>query len=373
MSNESAGTVVNVATVEELYGAVNDPTNAGAVIVLAPGIYSLSANGPDGSPRPNGGRIELREDMSLFGLAGDRSAVVIDTSALPAASLNVSFGRTGSIRIGLGSNAIEWLTVLGNPIAASGIEADLPGTSDTNIRIAHVASGGSTRGVDVRNVGAVNAGRRIDAEIVDSDFSSAPTAIGQKEAMRIANFLGAVGGQIYASMRGNRFHDTDLGCIIANNRSSSAVVEVRSHGDTFENNGVGCVIAGAINTLGTGVTNWSSTTFAAHGTKFVNNTGREAFGGSGITAFGADVRGTNLASNNTVQILLRGCTFSGNQSPEFRAFGARNILAQSPNDIPGTNNKVTIELYGDSKQVEVVATDSIPFEPEGTNTVTVIR
>lgn len=41
-----AETLVSVANVEGLYAAVNDPTNSGAVIVLAPGIYALSANGP---------------------------------------------------------------------------------------------------------------------------------------------------------------------------------------------------------------------------------------------------------------------------------------------------------------------------------------
>jgi hypothetical protein len=90
------------------------PPIAGAVVVLAPGTYTLSANGRMGA-HPNGGRLELQPDMSLFGVAGDRSAVVIDTSGLSAASLNVSFGRTGPIRVGRGSNAVEWLTVLGNP------------------------------------------------------------------------------------------------------------------------------------------------------------------------------------------------------------------------------------------------------------------
>jgi hypothetical protein len=39
----SAGTVVNVADVEQLYDAVNDTANAGAAVVLAPGIYPCRA------------------------------------------------------------------------------------------------------------------------------------------------------------------------------------------------------------------------------------------------------------------------------------------------------------------------------------------
>jgi hypothetical protein len=307
--------------------------------------------------------------MSLYGLAGDRSAVVIDTSLLPQSSFNAPFGRTGSIRMGRGSNAIEWLTVIGNPAAAAGIATELAGTATTHLRVAHVISGGSARGVDIRNAGATMAGRRIEAEIVDSDFSAAANAAGQKEAIRIANFVGANGGQIYAFMSGNRAHDTDIGCIIANNQSSSAVVNVHSNGDTFEHNGVGCVVAGALNRSGTNLTNSNSTGFEAHGTKFVNNTGLAAFGGDGITAFGVDGQTANQSSNNAAEIRLWGCTFSGNQTTDFKAFGAR---ASGGAGIAGTYNTVTIEMHDVTERVYVAATDSLPFEPAGTNKVIVL-
>ena len=357
----------NVSNIEEFYSAVNDTANDGATIVLAPGTYALSANAPGGSPRPNGGRLELRLDMSLIGMEGDRSAVVIDTSLLPVASLNVSFGRTGAIRMGRGSNSIEWLTVLGNLLSASGIETDLGGTATTQIRVAHVVSGGSTRGLDVRNLGATMAGRRIDAEIVDNEFSSGIGAQGISEAIRLVNFNGADGGQIHAVMSGNRFHDSPTGCLAANNRANAGVVDVRSNGDRFEHNGVGCLIAGAIVSVGT--TNKASTTFEAHGSKFINNTGPFGADRGGIVALGANALGlTNVASDNTVLVGLGGCTLSGNENRDFEAFGARSTAG-----IAGTNNKVTIELKGVNKHTEVVATDSQPFEPAGTNRVTVIR
>ena len=50
-----------VFNIEQLYTAVNDPANAGATIRLAPGVYMLSVNDPGGLPRPNRGRLELRE------------------------------------------------------------------------------------------------------------------------------------------------------------------------------------------------------------------------------------------------------------------------------------------------------------------------
>lgn len=100
--NKYSGTAtsVNVTNVEQLYAAVNDPANAGAVILLSPGRYVLSTTNGAGSTRPNSGRLEFQRDMSLYGILGDRAAVVIDASALPASAFNVSFGRTAPARIG---------------------------------------------------------------------------------------------------------------------------------------------------------------------------------------------------------------------------------------------------------------------------------
>ena len=71
---------IRVSTVEELYGAVNDPANAGSVIVISPGTYVLTAN------YPNGGRLELQTDMGLQGQPGQPGLVVIDQSSLPSSS-----------------------------------------------------------------------------------------------------------------------------------------------------------------------------------------------------------------------------------------------------------------------------------------------
>jgi hypothetical protein len=83
-----------VNTVADLYTAVNDPTNAGATVVLAAGTYMLSAD------QPNGGRLDLQFDMSLVGIEGNSGAVTIDASALPPLSFGFTIGRTGIIRAG---------------------------------------------------------------------------------------------------------------------------------------------------------------------------------------------------------------------------------------------------------------------------------
>lgn len=368
--------VVHVANVEQLYAAVNDPANAGAAITLSPGVYVLSAMNGAGVGRPNAGRLELQRDMSLYGVTGDRSAVVIDATRLPALSMAVPapLTRTGPVRIGRGSNAIEWLTLLADPSAAGGIAAELPGTLSTRIRIAHVVSGGGSRGVDVRSVGAANAGRRVDAEIIDNEFFGPPEnqIVGMSEGIRLVNFVGANNGVIVATLSGNRVHGFQLGCIIANNRSSNAVVRARSSGDRFFANALGCLIAGGLSQATTGVANWNSTTFEAHGSQFTDDTasiGDEEPAGIRVVG-GLSTVQPNVASNNTVSVALWGTKVERNLGVNFEAFGARHLALTG---LAGTNNHVTIELHGVSKRLEVVATASLPPEPAGTNTVTVIR
>ncbi len=378
LSSSAAAGVVSVSNVEDLYSAVNDAANAGAVIVLAPGTYVLSATDPTGSPRPHGGRLELQQDMSLYGLEGDRTAVVIDASSLPSTSVT----GTGIIRTGRGSNAVEWLTLTGNRQAAGGIETDLPGTADTRLTVAHVVSGGSHRGVDIRNNGAANAGRRIDAEIDDGDFAPAP-ADGLTEPIRIAN-LSVYQGQIYVVLNGNRAHGGLFGCIVANDAGASfGTIDVRSNGDTFDENAIGCLLVAATITDPSGAStgNSNSVTFEAYGSQFINNTAPGIpppglGGGIGIAAAAADVGvggvgAPNSASANTLIVRLWGSGFYGNPNADFQAWGARaNTIPVGP---AGTYDTTTIDLYGVSKFVDVIAVDSSPDDPTGTDTVTVNR
>lgn len=369
--NISAATL-NVTNAEQLYAAVNDPANAGAVILVSPGNYVLSATNGAGTAHPNGGRLELQRDMSLYGMAGDRAAVVIDASALPASAFNVSFGRTAPIRIGRGSNTVESVTIVGNPAAAAGIATELTGTPTTKIRVAHVFANGSSRGIDIRNVGATMIGRRIDAEVADNEFVGPSEVVGMSEGIRVANFVGADNGVIVATLAGNRVYGFQLGCIITSNRSSNAITDVRSSGDRFSGNALGCLIAGGLSQAATGFANSNVTTFEAHGTQFVDNKAQIP----GIDPGGVRVVGglsttkANATSDNRVSVELWGSKVSDNQVVDFEAFGAWKASAPG---IAGTNNHATITLHGVSKQIDVAATASAPTELAGTNTVTVIR
>lgn len=360
------GNKVLICDIEQLYAAVNDSTKCGKILHLSAGTYILSVNDSAGTPRPNGGRLELKQNMSLSGIYNNRSAVVIDASGLPNSSFVVSTGRTGPIRIGLGKNSIKWLTIVGNDRAAGGIETDLAGTTTTQIRIAHVVSGGSLRGIDVRNIGTTMAGRRIDAEIIDNE------CFGIVEGIRIVNTNGADQGQIFADLRGNHVHDFYFGLLVNNNRCSSAVIEVKSRGDMFEGNGLGALIAGGTAGLGTSVSN--STIFEARNSAFINNIGPvdPEFGDSGgLLVLGADAFGPDMTFYNTVNVQLRNTRVSGNQNIDFQAFGSRSLA--NPPVLGGTNNHALIKLYGLSRFLDVVVTHSLPEDPNNTNTVTVVR
>jgi hypothetical protein len=361
---------ITVADVEQLYTAVNDPARAGFVILIAPGTYSLSTKTPGNVTRPNGGRLELQPDMSLIGVAGDRSAVVIDMSALPLASFNVPLGRTAGLRIGRGNNEVQWLTILGNPNSAAGVETDLADANPTHAVVSHIVAHESIRGVDVRNTTAAMSGRVIVATLEDNEFYRGA------EGIRVLNSGGAVGGQIDVTMNGNRSHDNANGCIIEHNRASSGRISVRSSGDQFTHNGLGCLIGGGL-VAAPGSANSNVTVFEAHGDVFSNNTLTQfANGGAidfgGLLVLAAETPGVaNSASHNSVTVALWGTKVSGNQHIDFEAYGGRS--AANPPGISGVDNRVTVELHGVSKQLDVVATNSLPFDAGGTNNVTVVR
>jgi hypothetical protein len=315
-------------------------------------------------------------------MEGDRSAVTVDATALPGTAFAFKVGRTGIIRAGRGSSTIEWLTIAGNPLAASSIntdlvQSDLTGTAlPASLKVAHVFSHDSARGVDVRNTAADMRSRRIAAEITDSEFSRGVQGI------RVINFAQADRGEITVEMRGNYAHENVLGCIIENNQSSFASVAVRSYGDRFDDNGGGCEIDGALTQAKTGFANYSTTKFDAMGSEFTNNTRTQFFNntgpsfallGYGVLVEGAVVLSTgaaNTASNDTVIVRLQDVEIAGNLY-QVVAFGAVSLL--DPPAPAGTNDHALIQLRGTTAAVDVVAVDSVPDDPTGTNKVTVVR
>ena len=151
---------------------------------------------------------------------------------------------------------------------------------------------------------------------------------------------------------------------------------MRSSGDRFFANNLGCQIAGGLSQT-TGVANSNSTVFEAFGSEFADNTAQIG----GIEVIQAGIRGgirvvgglstvsTEVVSNNTVSVSLTGSKVFGNQVVDFEAFGA---LRTALTGIAGTNNHVTITLRGVITQIDVSAADSSPVDPSDSNTVTVL-
>jgi hypothetical protein len=73
----------------------------------------------------------------------------------------VATGPNAAVRMGLGHNALEWLTVRdavnGQANIDTGLQSLDPGTA--YIRVAHIASTGSFRGLNIQNFGPQTSGQ----------------------------------------------------------------------------------------------------------------------------------------------------------------------------------------------------------------------
>ncbi len=371
-----------ITTVDELYDAVNDPGNAGVTLMLAPGIYALTTHDGNGQPRPRGGRLEFQYDMSIVGVAGDRNAVVIDAWNLPASSFpqtvdGVATGPNAPVRLGLGVNRLAWLTVRDARFAQANIDSGLQplDPEPAVVRIAHIASSGSTRGLNVLNFGPATSGQVLDAEIEDSHFHD--NALNLSEGVRAGNFQGAVDSTVLLRMSGNASWGQKQGRLIVNNRAMNSRVTVFSSGNRFYDNGGGTIIVGGLSSNNTRA-DGNVIDFEAHGDHFTGNTGATEFDRGGLIVIGTEnispVSGGG--SGNTVSVRLWGTRMGGNGLADLLAIGARS--APETTASLSQDNRVTIEIGGEGggggpwQPVELVA-DSVPDSPTYGNSATVIR
>lgn len=377
--------VIQISNVEALYSAVNNPANAGATLVLAPGTYMLTPTDPYGAPRPKGGRIEFQMDMSLMGVEADRDAVVISAVNLPASSFptttnGLATGPNAAIRMGLGHNALQWLTVRdtinGQDNINTGLQPLDPG--DAYILVAHIASSGSNRGLDILNFGPQTSGQTIEADVVDSYFFENP--FGTSVGVRSGNFSNT-GSTVNVRLSGNLVWGQKQGWSMENSTATGSTVNAVSSGNRFYGNGVGTSILGVV-TGGTARADGNTINFEAHGDQFTGNTAATQFDHGGLAVVGTE----NISpvggggSNNTVNVQLWGCRMSDNYASDLYAVGARsNFSSVAADPSLSQNNHVTIEIHGDGngkgrwQPVEFFA-DSLPAAPPNYgNSVTVIE
>ena len=377
--------VIQISKVEALYSAVDNPANAGATLVLAPGTYMLTPTDPYGASRPKGGRIEFQMDMSLMGVEADRDAVVISAVNLPASSFptttnGLATGPNAAIRMGLGHNALQWLTVRdtinGQDNINTGLQPLDPG--DAYILVAHIASSGSNRGLDILNFGPKTSGQTIEADVVDSYFFENP--FGTSVGVRSGNFSNR-GSTVNVRLSGNLVWGQKQGWSMENSTATGSTVNAVSSGNRFYGNGVGTSILGVV-TSGTARADGNTIHFEAHGDQFTGNTAATQFDHGGLAVVGTEnvspVGGGG--SNNTVNVQLWGCRMSDNYASDLYAVGARsNFSSVAADPSLSQNNHVTIEIHGDGngngrwQPVEFFA-DSLPAAPPNYgNSVTVIE
>lgn len=360
---------IYISNLDELYAAVNNPDNAGTDVILAPGTYILSA------AYPNGGRLELQTDMSLRGQPGQIDAVLIDQSTLPNASFRLTPTVTvAPIRIGRGSNTLEWLSVKGGAVAAnplSVIESDLVGT-ETHVTVSHVYvdCNGSRTGILFRNRLEEHANRVINATLEYAEIEKAfvnPNSPGAGLALQ--NRIS--GSKINLNMKGNYIHGCRVGILNfhsgLNNNVENCGLDLISHNDRIEGNGCGLDLVGGTS-AGTITANNNTTTVKMYSASIKDNgqsqlpPNNEAFP-SGIIAAG----GWNRASHNNLSIGFWGCDISNNNGTDIYAFGYFNPTGP----VAGTNNHFELYLYGISANTTIESAASVPSEAAGTNVVNV--
>jgi hypothetical protein len=368
---------IPVPDIEALYRAVNDPANVGATLQLARYTYRLSVTDPYGTTRPNGGRLELRRDMKLRGVVGDQAAAIISAYDLPPGSFpqtenDVNIGPNAAVRMGLGQNSLEWLTVVDARNGQANIDTGLqrldPGS--TTIRLDHVSSTGSARGLNALNFGPATSGQHIDMEILNSEFYD--NDIGQAQGVRIGNFQGAVGSSITIRISGSHFWNQGVGCLVVNNNAVSSKVTMESLGNRYDHNTAGMIVMGAFSSNSTRA-NGNTIALEIRGDSYVENSG--SVGDRG----GLIVMGTELASNavaggenNSVNVKMRDTFTLDNVSADLIATGARFLLGQTAT--PTRNNKVTVEVksFGTRRPVEQV-NDVLPIGTKYGNTAKLVR
>jgi len=383
---------VYVSNIVQLYISINDPSNAGSTLVLAPGTYRLNPN------HPKAGRLELQHNMSLIGQRGNASAVVIDVSDLPATSYVVaptptypSQLRTGPIRIGNGYNAIEWITFTNNPsnIIRTMIITDIVAKQNASdpaplaqVRIAHTIIKNSSIGLNIQIRDAASNGRVVEAEVENNEIlENTQPQFGS--GVQIQNSFGVSGALIKVNLKGNYIHGNRQGLNLFNSSAAgNNRIIARSISDRLEDNGLGLVLTSGLNTVGgAALVTGNSIDFEANATSIRNNGGLPAPLNNYI-AGGVFIAGGNVGKlapstgvpgtlfNNTVIAVFKGSRIEDNLgSSQINVFGAYSSL---PSSVPaGSYNSAILNLIGLSRQATVNAVASFPVEPAGTNTVSV--
>jgi hypothetical protein len=335
---------IQVSTVAELYAAVQ-PENAGAIVHLAPGTYTLEPT------RPNAGRLVLPRGMDLIGARRQRgleSRIVV-----PAIGAG-----PGAIRIG-DHNVVRWITVeaavlsyppspLGGPFAVGAcfdVNVIPPAPAGMSVELTDCIAIGATRGIRIQHLAGAANGRSSTVVLERNEARDQGDSFGL--AIQIQNL--APGSTIDASLRKNRCSGTRVGLFVVSLGVIGATNTVRSQGNVYAENVAGIVLdAGRDSpTEGGGPDGANGLELTSIGDEVTDNVGETPDGAAagGITAIGGLTLSAlaRTSAGNHLRLTLRGTTFSGNLGYgvplDVAAFGGFGVGM-----VPNGGNRVEVRL-----------------------------
>jgi len=393
--------VINVNDVEGLYAAVNNSANAGVIVVLASGTYTLTATDPNNQPRPFGGRLVFQSGMVLVGqntyvdFDGDgvwdprddnkdgfpdtdpvRGLVFADPaseSIIDAVNLSVN---GGTMRVGL-DNRVEKLTVRNTNRLLAAIDANI------------VPAVGGIR-AEVRDCLLEDGQRGIRLPTPRRDGLDSSAVLERNILRRHLGFFGN-GIQIVhiapssnsswdAILRNNRIYANRVGLFVVAEGSTNVTSHVLSMRNLYQQNEIGLNIhvgRDAFSVGGVEGGNGNKFHFTSVDDGIIDNVGTSVFGlGGGVVAiagFITDAR-ANTSSNNALDLQFLGTRWAGNfQGTLRRDLQVYGSLAVG--GLPGTNDTARVLIRqgtSDGAPGAFQFIDSQPGDPTHTDSVTII-
>lgn len=397
--------VINVITVEQLYAAVNDPANADALIVLAPGIYTLS------STAPNQGSLVLQPHMGLAGyneyqdVDGDGVWDEADWPAEGGFPATRSFARpktetiidgtrltlnSGVIRIGYldgqqeADSAVSGLTVIGGLPAGTGTAGAevavraLPLGSGTRVADCLLEKG--QRGIRLSSI-LNNATSHLAAERnILRDHDLTPHTLASSRGWGIHLDPEGSGGtalsnvSLTAEVRRNRFYNNRIGLYMVHIGTEDGENTVVSQSNIYDSQ---VQSPGGFTGIGTGIFTYINSSAAntlrsrnkliSNNDTIVNNVGN-----GGVFAFFEAPNGNTLQENE-INLSLVGTVFvklnaaGGLDGYQNRtSLGKRadvSLMDLAPDATPGPNisdNRITVLLRRTFTSLRPIPTDPNP-------------
>jgi hypothetical protein len=397
--------IVHVNTVDQLYAAVNEPANADALIVLAPGIYTLSSTAPNGGTlllQPHTGLVGYNEYQDVDGdgvwdevdwpaehrvpvtraLARPKTDTIIDGTPLTINAGVIRVGRLDGQQEA--DNSVSRLTIKGGLPAgtdAGGAEVSARALPlGSSIRVTDCVLETGQRGIYLVSVLNNVTSHLVAERNILRDHDLTPQTTGSSRGWGIhldpegSNGIALSNVSLTAHLRHNRFYNNRIGLHIVHVGMDDSDNTVVSHSNIYDSQ---IQSSGGFPGIGTGIfTHISSASADTHRNRAklisINDTIVNNVGNGGVFAFFEAPSG-NVLEDNDISLSLVGATFAnlnaaggleGDQNRTTMGKRADVTLDElAPNSTSGPNisgNRMTILLRDTLTSFAPISTDSHP-------------